>query len=122
MLFRSLAHMIVCGQKIDQGYLAAELAALLEERDISARSAGADLQERVRILRSAGHQRGLDAARLNAVAKSVSRLADGLKRPNEMPGDTTVGRLIAMAYPDRIALKRPGDAPGINSATVGVPC
>jgi len=106
-----LAHMIVCGQKIDQGYLAAELAALLEERDISARSAGADLQERVRILRSAGHQRGLDAARLNAVAKSVSRLADGLKRPNEMPGDTTVGRLIAMAYPDRIALKRPGDAP-----------
>jgi len=84
---------------------------LLEERDISARSAGADLQERVRILRSAGHQRGLDAARLNAVAKSVSRLADGLKRPNEMPGDTTVGRLIAMAYPDRIALKRPGDAP-----------
>jgi len=106
-----LAHMIVCGQKIDQGYLAAELAALLEERDISARSAGADLQERVRILRSGRHQRRLDGARLKAIAKSVSRLADGLKRPNEMPGDTTVGRLVAMAYPDRIALKRPGDAP-----------
>jgi len=106
-----LAHMIVCGQKIDQGYLAAELAALLEERDIGARSAGTDLQERVRILRSGRHQRGLDGARLKAIAKSVSRLADGLKRPNEMPGDTTVGRLVAMAYPDRIALKRPGDAP-----------
>ncbi|MFN2362386.1 MAG: ATP-dependent helicase HrpB [Marinobacter sp.] len=106
-----LAHMIIRGREIGQGYLAAELAALLEERDIAGRSAGADMQERVRILRSQRYGRGADVARLKAIGKSVSRLTDHSERPGDMPRDDEVGRLIALAYPDRIALKRPGEAP-----------
>ncbi len=110
-----LAHMMLRGRDIGLGYLAAELAALLEERDLAGRWAGADMQERVRILRGQtgrgeGSRHGIDAARVKAVGKSVSRLAGELKRPGELPPDAEVGRLLALAYPDRVARKRRGDA------------
>ncbi|WP_297797366.1 ATP-dependent helicase HrpB [uncultured Marinobacter sp.] len=106
-----LAHMILRGRTIGHGYLAAELAALLEERDLAGRSAGADMQERVRILRGEGAGHGIDIARVKTVGKSVARLTGGLDRPAEMPTDDDVGRLLALAYPDRVARKRRGDAP-----------
>lgn len=106
-----LAHMILRGRGIGHGYLAAELAALLEERDLAGRSAGADMQERVRILRGKGPRQGVDAARVKAIGKSVLRLADQSHRPDDMPTDDEVGRLLAMAYPDRVARKRAGDKP-----------
>lgn len=106
-----LAHMILRGRDIGRGYLAAELAALLEERDLAGRSAGADMQERVRILRGQGPRHGADAARMQAIGKSVSRLSGSLKRPSDMPADDEVGRLLALAYPDRVARKRRGDEP-----------
>lgn len=106
-----LAHMILRGRDIGHGYLAAELAALLEERDLAGRSAGADMQERVRILRNQEGRHGVDAARVNAIAKSVSRLAGQLARPSEVPADDEVGRLLALAYPDRVARKRRGEVP-----------
>ncbi|MDF0751400.1 ATP-dependent helicase HrpB [Marinobacter sp. 71-i] len=106
-----LAQMILRGREIGHGYLASELAALLEERDLAGRSVGADMQERVRILRDQGPRHGVDAVRVKAIGKSVSRLAAGLARPADMPTDDKVGRLLALAYPDRIARKRHGDAP-----------
>ncbi|MEQ9547136.1 MAG: ATP-dependent helicase HrpB [Marinobacter sp.] len=106
-----LAHMILRGRTIGHGYLAAELAALLEERDLAGRSAGADMQERVRILRGQCVHRGIDIARVKAIGKSVSRLAGGLDRPGDLPTDDEVGRLLALAYPDRVARKRRGDTP-----------
>lgn len=106
-----LAHMILRGRNIGLGYLAAELAALLEERDLAGRSVGADMQERVRILRGQGARHGIDIARVKAIGKSVSRLAGSLDRPGDMPTDDEVGRLLALAYPDRVARKRRGDAP-----------
>jgi ATP-dependent helicase HrpB len=106
-----LAHMVLRGRDIGHGYLAAELAALLEERDLAGRSAGADMQERVRILRNQGGRHGVDAARVKAIGKSVARLAGQLKRPEEVPADDEVGRLLALAYPDRVARKRRGEAP-----------
>ncbi|MDX1598389.1 MAG: ATP-dependent helicase C-terminal domain-containing protein, partial [Marinobacter sp.] len=106
-----LAHMILRGRTIGHGYLAAELAALLEERDLAGRSAGADMQERVRILRGEGAGHGIDIARVKAVGKSVARLTGGWDRPAKMPTDDDVGRLLALAYPDRVARKRRGDAP-----------
>ncbi|MFO7995302.1 MAG: ATP-dependent helicase HrpB [Marinobacter sp.] len=104
-----LAHMILRGRDIGHGYLAAELAALLEERDLAGRSADADMQERVRILRGKGLRQGVDAARVKAIGKSVSRLADHSHRPDDMPTDDEVGRLLALAYPDRVARRRRGD-------------
>ena len=106
-----LAHMILRGREIGHGYLAAELAALLEERDLAGRSAGADMQERVRILRNPGGRHGVDAAKVKAIGQSVARLAGQRHRPSEGPADDEVGRLLALAYPDRVARKRRGDAP-----------
>ena len=106
-----LAHMILRGRDIGHGYLAAELAALLEERDLAGRSAGADMQERVRMLRGSGPRQGVDTARVISITKSVSRLAAGLERPQAMPSEDEVGRVLAQAYPDRIARKRRGEAP-----------
>ena len=106
-----LAHMILRGRDIGHGYLAAELAALLEERDLAGRSVGADMQERVRMLRGSGSRHGVDTARVRSIAKSVSRLAAGLERPQAMPSEDEVGRVLAQAYPDRIARKRRGEAP-----------
>ena len=106
-----LAHMILRGRDIGHGYLAAELAALLEERDLAGRSVGADMQERVRMLRGSGSRHGVDAARVRSIAKSVSRLAAGLERPQAMPSEDDVGRVLAQAYPDRVARKRRGEAP-----------
>lgn len=106
-----LAHMILRGRDIGLGYLAAELAALLGERDLAGRSAGADMQERIRILRGPGARYSVHGARIQAVGKSVSRLKGDLRRPQELPADDQVGRLLALAYPDRIARKRRGDAP-----------
>jgi len=106
-----LAHMILRAREIGHGYLAAELAALLEERDLAGRSAGADMQARVQLIRARGDDRSIDPARARAIGKTVSRLANGLARPTGMPTDDEVGRLIALAYPDRVARKRPGNAP-----------
>jgi ATP-dependent helicase HrpB len=103
--------MILRGRDIGHGYLAVELAALLEERDLAGRSVGADMQERVRMLRGSGSRQGVDTARLRSIAKSVSRLAAGLERPQAMPSEDEVGRVLAQAYPDRIARKRRGEAP-----------
>ncbi|KPP96823.1 ATP-dependent helicase HrpB [Marinobacter sp. HL-58] len=106
-----LAHMMIRGRELGHGYLAAELAALLEERDIAGRSAGADMQERVRILRGQAPRHGVDIARVKAIGKSVSRLAGNLDRPRDLPAGDEVGRLLALAYPDRVARKRHGDLP-----------
>ncbi|MCL7942683.1 ATP-dependent helicase HrpB [Marinobacter sp. ATCH36] len=106
-----LAHMIIRGREIGQGYLAAELAALLEERDLVGRSAGADMQERVRILRGQVPRHGVDIARVKAIGKSVSRLTGNLDCPRDLPTGEEVGRLLALAYPDRVARKRRGDLP-----------
>jgi ATP-dependent helicase HrpB len=106
-----LAHMILRGRDLGQGYLAAELAALLEERDLAGRSAGADMHERVRILRGNARGHGVDPARLKSIARSVSRLAAESGPGKTPPSDDDIGRLLALAYPDRIARRRPGDAP-----------
>ncbi|TGN39423.1 ATP-dependent helicase HrpB [Marinobacter confluentis] len=106
-----LAHMILRGRGIGQGYLAAELAALLEERDLAGRSAGADMHERVRLLRAGDQTDSVDTPRIKAIRRSLVRLLAKGEQPGQMPSDQEVGRLLALAYPDRIALKRPGDTP-----------
>jgi ATP-dependent helicase HrpB len=89
-----LAHMLAVA-----GKGAAPLAALLSDRD-PMRSAGADLGERLKLLKrgdnSVGHIRA-EATRLARMA-GPERIGD----PAEQ---------AALAYPDRIGLRRPGDAP-----------
>ncbi|XKH02254.1 ATP-dependent helicase HrpB [Marinobacter nauticus] len=105
-----LAHMVLKGRALRLGRLAAELAALLEERDLLGPGAGADLHERIRVLRGESQPRGLDPARLKAIRQAVRRLHRE-SNDNELPTETEVGRVLAQAYPDRIARRRKGSQP-----------
>ncbi|HET8799805.1 MAG TPA: ATP-dependent helicase HrpB [Marinobacter sp.] len=107
-----LAHMVLRGRTLGVGTLAAELAALLEERDLLGAGAGADMHERLRVLHGERRDRALDPARLTAVRRAAKRLSGpGLDNTTKPPTATEVGRLLALAYPDRIARRRPGGAP-----------
>lgn len=106
-----LAHMVLRGRQLGLGTLAAELAALLGERDLLGSAAGADVHERVRLLRGETSPRGVDPARLRSVRQAARRLADGRDGPGLLPTEAEVGRLLAQAWPDRIGRRRSGSAP-----------
>lgn len=107
-----LAHMIARAGELDCGATACMIAALLAEQDVlSADARTADLQTRLEAL--AGDQVGAPVvrARLERVRKSAREL-----RRRSGIGDTAIdtaraGLLTAFAYPDRIAQRRPGNAP-----------
>ncbi|MDP9762967.1 ATP-dependent helicase HrpB [Deinococcus enclensis] len=97
------------------GALAADVAALLEERDPLPREAGADLTDRVAALR-AWRVGGRDAARRAGadlgVLERVERLSRQWRRLLDVPAGpdvpvhADVGELVARAYPERVALAR----------------
>jgi ATP-dependent helicase HrpB len=90
-----LAHMVVKGKSV----LAAELAALLSERDGLPRSAGTDITLRLPQIRGAPRDR------IRQTAKQIRQIA-GIK---DGEADLSPGVLIAFAFPDRIAQRRGGD-------------
>ena len=115
-----LAHMVLVARRRGEGRLAAEIAALLGERDILKAAPGqrdADLRLRIELLRERGEARhlppGLSLDR--GAAERARQAARQLRRPlrlgaeKEAPPDGA-GRLLAQAYPDRIAQRRPGSA------------
>ncbi|HRF32233.1 MAG TPA: ATP-dependent helicase HrpB [Cyclobacteriaceae bacterium] len=87
--------------------LAADVASLLEERDPLPKEAGADLSLRIEVLRKwrAGERVNAD----RNVLERIERIASNWRRifkltmDNTIPPDSEVGRLIAVAYPERIA-------------------
>lgn len=89
-----LAHMLAVA-----GKGAAPLAALLSDRD-PLRSAGADLLERLKVLKRGDNSVG----HIRAEAQRLARMAGP-----ERIGDPA--EQAALAYPDRIGLRRPGEAP-----------
>jgi ATP-dependent helicase HrpB len=113
-----LAHMALIARQRGQGRLAAEIAALLGERDIVKAAPGhrdADLRLRIELLRERGQARhlppGLSLER--GAAERVHQAARQLQRQlglgeNEAPPPSAAGRVLAQAYPDRIAQRRPG--------------
>ena len=107
-----LAHMVLRGRELGLEVPAAELAALLGERDLLGPGAGADIHERIRVLHGERRDRSLDPARLKAVHQAAKRLC-GSANPGgpEAPTETDIGRLLAQAYPDRVARRRSGTAP-----------
>ncbi len=103
-----LAHLLLEGQTLGLGALACDVAALLEERDPLGRDAGADLTARVAALRS-GRARG-HADPFARVRQLAAQWRRALREPEEVnvPGGEAVGRLISLAYPERVARRRPG--------------
>ncbi|WP_074256448.1 ATP-dependent helicase HrpB [Vannielia litorea] len=96
-----LGHMLALA-----GPSAAPLAALLEERD-PLRNAGTDLARRLKLLQNPGLAPEAARGALKRIAAETRRLSR-LAGPTS---DLTAAQALALAYPDRIGLRRPGDAP-----------
>ena len=104
-----IGHLLLEGRARGLGLLAADLAALLEERDFLPREAGADLTLRVDTLRGRERGRANDSSllRLRDLARDHASRLRLDERGNR--GDTSeTGTLLAFAYPERIAQRRQG--------------
>ncbi|MES2522703.1 MAG: ATP-dependent helicase HrpB [Gemmatimonadota bacterium] len=134
-----LAHLLLVARERGRGMLGAEIAALLEERDIMRRSyagpgaaAGAgdppsDLTLRVEALRQRGSVgeagANIDRDAVPRVRQVASELQRRFAAPTRAAGGESsaasatsddlhdTGALLALAFPDRVARRRPGTAP-----------
>jgi ATP-dependent helicase HrpB len=115
-----LAHMLIESQMQKRSAtlpaLAADVAALLDERDPLSREAGADLTLRVEALRHWRRTKNsLHGANTRALAQ-VDRIARqwrqqlNVREDNAHPDPFETGWLVAQAYPDRIAQARDASA------------
>ena len=113
-----LAHMVIKGAKSGWADIACNVAALLTDRDIAQRdghnSVAVDLTLRVNALK--GEQTSLSINR-NALSRTRALAGQRRKRApkkirhdhaRDLSADEQVGALVALAYPDRIAERRPG--------------
>ena len=109
-----LAHMLLSARTIGVGATACVVAALLEERDVLRRDAlerDLDLRSRVSLVaddaRNAGADVDHDAVRRvreqSRVWRSQLRVPDA-----ERVDESVTGRLLALAYPERVAQRRDG--------------
>ncbi|MEO6400774.1 MAG: ATP-dependent helicase HrpB, partial [Vicinamibacteria bacterium] len=114
-----IGHLLIEGRTMKLGGLAADLAALLEERDILSRDAGADLTLRVEAVRGRGRTSAANVAGLHRVREIAGDHRSRLKLKNdEAPGTVEdVGRLVALAYPERVAQRRAGSTDRYRLAT-----
>ena len=105
-----IGKMLLRAAGADEVGLAADLAALLEERDpLAASESDASLTTRLDALRRAG--RGGRWGRIRQIADQYRQLARCKAAPQGVADPYAVGALIGAAYPERIAKARP-DGPG----------
>jgi ATP-dependent helicase HrpB len=122
-----LAHMLLRAADLRSLPLAADLAALLSERDLLRAAGGsrdADIRSRLELVRGEGLAQSVDRAGLQRARRAAKDLVQQVRsviaddaRPaaHAHKADTTVdaaaiaaGTLLAFAYPDRIGRRRPG--------------
>jgi ATP-dependent helicase HrpB len=103
-----IAHMLLTASRENSELaLATDVAALLEERDPLAKQSGADLSLRVEVLRKWRSGERVSAER--NILERIERLASSwrkifkLQPDNSTVIDSTVGKILAEAYPERIA-------------------
>jgi len=105
-----LAHMILSARDDDETALACDLAALLGERDVLAsagRDAPRDIRTRLDALRGATSRADRGAlSRVRVVARDLRKRV-GVE--SGVASDDAAGRLLASAYPDRVARRRAGE-------------
>lgn len=113
-----LAHMMMVARDSGQEAVAADIAALLSERDLLRRqrdmAAGVDVEERLQLLgrwrqdrRGVAGRPEVDAgacARVDEVARQLARAVRGAGAGRS--GPLSVGGLLSLAFPDRIARRR----------------
>lgn len=112
-----LANLLLQARDIRLGALACDVAALVEERDIlrrtgaAAGSRNADLRLRLDLLRSGGAPPAgtvLDRGAVERVRRLAAQWRRQLGVTVEAGDSQAAGRLLALAYPDRVAQRRPG--------------
>jgi ATP-dependent helicase HrpB len=111
-----LAHMLLRAREKGSLALAADLAALLSERDLLRLTAGArdaDVRSRLEALRGEGAAGEIDSAALQRARRGarelLRQLASGAgAAPHESLGTGSVGGLLALAFPDRVGRQRGG--------------
>jgi ATP-dependent helicase HrpB len=102
-----IAHLLLEAVADKQVALAADIAALMEERDPLPKEAGADLALRIEALRK--WRKGEKAFADRGVLERIEKLAANWRRmlkveeDNIIPKDETIGRLLLAAYPERVA-------------------
>ena len=99
-----LAHMLLRGQAMGVAALAADVAALLVERDIQ-RTGGADLALRLHALQDG---RGAGVQRVRQLARQFRSLLRGAAAAptGQLDEQHALAALLAFAYPDRVARQR----------------
>ncbi len=111
-----LAAMMLAAETTMEKALAADLAAILEERDpLRGANAPADIGLRLGLLSRGSGERGGVIARLRQTARQYRRRLGAADDEKDAPmdreadheaGRETLGRLLAAAFPDRIAARR----------------
>jgi len=113
-----LAHMLLAARDHDAGAAAAELAALLSERDVlrggttgpdGSRERDTDIRTRLDALRRGSGRGPLE--RVRRAEKNFRRELGVPTGARVIDSPLATGVLLAFAYPDRIGKRRPGDAP-----------
>jgi ATP-dependent helicase HrpB len=102
-----LAHLLLKARELGATSLASELAALLSDRDLLRAGGGArdsDMRTRLDVLRKGGADRGA----LDRVRRAQRQFAAQLGEPDSRSDTVDAGVLLGLAYPDRIARRRPG--------------
>jgi ATP-dependent helicase HrpB len=97
--------MVVAAAAAGEALLAAEIAAIIGERGLGGDDV--DLRERVAALRRDRSPRGRDA---RGMAERWAEIASQPSRAHKDGGELSVGALLALAYPERIAKSRGGAA------------
>lgn len=109
-----LAHMLLRARETGSLPLAADLAALLSERDLLRGSEGArdaDIRGRIEALRGEGESGGIDRGALQRARRGARELLRQLgagagSAASSLRSGGSVGGLLALAFPDRIGRQR----------------
>jgi ATP-dependent helicase HrpB len=107
-----LAHMVTIAARSGDVLLAARIAMLLTEQGLGGRST--DLRDRLFIFRGEGGQRASGA---RALATRIAKMTDA---EFEEVDEEHAGRVLAIAYPDRIAKLRQGGFSLVNGRAAAV--
>jgi ATP-dependent helicase HrpB len=106
-----LSHMLLRAAELGHATLACQVAAILSERDPlrNARDvAGTDLRVRIDALQNPRTQPAADQGALRRAADQARRWRARLPGDANGPDLDALGRVVALAFPDRIARRRPG--------------
>ncbi|MEY3976586.1 MAG: ATP-dependent helicase [Pseudomonadota bacterium] len=110
-----LAHLLLESRQRNVEREGARLAALLTERDILRRSEDVDITSRLDLLDQPSRGIGIDhavLARVRQLSTQFEKRMAEQRMDDELVGNVRpyldVGGLLALAYPDRIAQRRPG--------------